>query len=133
LHQTALERLRVFNTQLKTAFLVALDARGRVIARVTESGEGDAQAWGDSMAGFPVIADALRGYRGEDAVAIGGKLYRLAASPVVSKNHERYAGALIIGMSAGGEVAKRMHGSLGAHVAFPFRGEVPAPAPPPPP
>jgi hypothetical protein len=122
LHQTALERLRVFNSQLKMAFLVALDAHGRVLARVTENGEGDAQAWGDSMAGFPVIADALRGYRGEDAVAIGGKLYRLAASPVIK--HDRYAGALVIGMAAGDDLAKRMHESLGAEVAFMLHGKV---------
>ena len=124
LHSTVLERLRLFNTQLKMAFLVALDAHGRVLARVTESGEGDAQAWGDSMAGFPVIADALRGYRGEDAVAMGGKLYRLAAAPVVSKGHDRYAGVLVIGMVAGEDLAKRMHDSLGAEVAFLLRGKV---------
>ena len=124
LHQTALERLRVFNSQLKMAFLVALDTHGRVLARVTENGEGDSQAWGDSMAGFPVIADALRGYRGEDAIVIGGKLYRLAASPVVSKGHDRYAGALVIGMAAGDDLAKRMHESLGAEVAFLLRGKV---------
>src|SRR5262249_34132828 len=68
--------------------------------------------------------DALRGYRGEDALAIGGKLYRLAASPVVQKGHERYAGALLIGMAAGEDLAKRMHESLGAEVAFLLRGKV---------
>ncbi|HJZ85999.1 MAG TPA: MXAN_5187 C-terminal domain-containing protein [Polyangia bacterium] len=124
LHQTALERLRVFNERLKLAFLVVLDTHGRVLARVTESGEGDAHAYGDSMAGFPVVADALRGYRGEDAFAIGSKLYRVAASPVVSRARDRYVGALVIGMEAGGELAKRMHESLDADVAFFLRGRL---------
>jgi hypothetical protein len=124
LHQTVLERLRVFNQQLKLNFLCALDGRGKVLARVTLSGEGDATNFGDSMAGFPVIADALRGYRGEDAWAQDGQVFRVAASPVLSRTHDRYVGALVVGIVAGDDLVKRMREILDADVAFYLHGKL---------
>src|SRR5437588_3541865 len=106
-HKTVQERLRYFNDKMKVDLVVACDAKGRVIARAGL----DEGVYKDSVEGFPLVSDALRGYRGDDTWSLDGKLYRVAASPVIAR--ERYAGALVVGQEVGGELAQSMRQVLG--------------------
>ncbi|MDB4970504.1 MAG: hypothetical protein JWN44_6193 [Myxococcales bacterium] len=117
-HKTVQERLRYFNEKMKVDLVWATDARGRVIARAGL----DDQVYKDGIEGFPLVADALRGLRGDDAWSIGGKLYRVAASPVIARDH--YAGALVVGQEVAGELAQSMKRVLDVDVAFLLRGRV---------
>jgi hypothetical protein len=117
-HKTVQERLRYFNDKMKVDLVWATDARGRVIARAGL----DEQAYKDGVEGFPLVADALRGLRGDDTWSLGGKLYRVAASPVIARDH--YAGALVVGQEVAGELAQSMKRVLDVDVAFLLRGRV---------
>jgi hypothetical protein len=117
-HKTVQERLRYFNEQLKVDLMMATDARGRVIARAGL----DENVYRDGVEGFPLVADALRGYRGDDTWSLGGKLYRVAASPVIAR--DRYAGALIVGQEVAGELAASMKRVIEVDVVFLLRGRV---------
>jgi len=117
-HKTVQERLRYFNDKMKVDLVWATDARGRVIARVGL----DEQVYKDGIEGFPLVADALRGYRGDDTWSLGGKLYRVAASPVIARDH--YAGSLVVGQEVAGELAQSMKRVLDVDVAFLLRGRV---------
>jgi hypothetical protein len=64
-HKTVQERLRYFNEKLKVDLLMATDGHGRVIARAGL----DEAVYRDGVEGFPLVADALRGYRGETRCA----------------------------------------------------------------
>jgi len=68
LHQTAQSKLRNFNDNLKLQLMWAVDAKGRVVARV---GLEDS-VFKDSVVGLPLVEDALRGYRGDDTWALAG-------------------------------------------------------------
>ena len=117
-HKTVQERLRYFNDKMKVDLVWATDARGRVIARAGL----DEQVYKDGIEGFPLVADALRGYRGDDTWSLSGKLYRVAASPVIAKDH--YAGSLVVGQEVAGELAQSMKRVLDVDVAFMMRGRV---------
>jgi len=101
-HKTVQERLRYFNEKMKVDLVWASDARGRVIARAGL----DEQVYKDGIEGFPLVADALRGLRGDDCWSLGGKLYRVAASPVIARDH--YAGSLVVGQEVASEFAQRV-------------------------
>ena len=117
-HKTVQERLRYFNDKMKVDLVWATDARGRVIARAGL----DEQAYKDGIEGFPLVADALRGYRGDDTWSLSGKLYRVAAAPVIARDH--YAGSLVVGQEVAGELAQSMKRVLDVDVAFLLRGRV---------
>ena len=117
-HKTVQERLRYFNDKLKVDLVMATDARGRVIARVGL----DEPVYKDGVEGFPLVADALRGLRGDDTWSLGGKLYRMAASPVIERDH--YVGALVVGQEVAGELAQSMKRVLDVDVAFLLRGRL---------
>jgi hypothetical protein len=117
-HKTVQERLRYFNDKMKVDLVWATDARGRVIARAGL----DDQAYKDGIEGFPLVADALRGYRGDDTWSLSGKLYRVAASPMIARDH--YAGSLVVGQEVAGELAQSMKRVLDVDVAFLLRGRV---------
>jgi hypothetical protein len=118
LHRTVQERLRYFNVNLKQDIIIATDAKGRVVARAGL----DENVYKDGVEGFPLVADALRGLRGDDSWSIGGKLYRVEASPVIAR--DRYVGALILGQEVGSELATSMKQVLDVDVAFLLRGRV---------
>jgi hypothetical protein len=117
-HRTVQERLKYFNDKMKVDLVMATDARGRVIARVGL----DESVYKDGVEGYPLVADALRGYRGDDTWSQGGKLYRVAASPVI--RGDRYVGALVVGQEAAGELAQSMKRVLDVDIAFLLRGRV---------
>jgi hypothetical protein len=112
------ERLRGFNDKIRVDLIVATDGKGRVIARVGA----DEGVYKDGLEGYPLVADALRGYRGDDTWSEGGKLFRVAASPVIAR--DRYAGALVIGQEVGAQLAQSMKQVLDLDVAFLLRGRV---------
>src|SRR4029079_15554027 len=103
-HKTVQDRLRSFNERMKVDLVLATDARGRVIARVGV----DATVYKDGVEGYPLVADAMRGLRGDDTWSVGGKLYRVAASPVIQR--DRYAGTVVIGQEAQSDLAESMKG-----------------------
>jgi hypothetical protein len=98
----------------------AVDAKGRLIARLGER-EGEI---GESMVGMEVVADALRGYLSDDVWGAGGKLQRVAAVPVLSKERDRVVGAVWVGAETGKGLAEKWKKNLGVEIAILLRGQV---------
>ena len=122
-HKTLQDRFRALIPDLATggiSSLVAMDGKGRVVARV---GENEAE-YGDYIGGSEVIADALRGYMSDDVWGNGGKLVRVAAAPVLSKNHDRIVGAIYVGAETGPNLVERLKKNLDVDVALLLRGKV---------
>jgi len=117
-HRTVQDRLKHFGGQLHAELALATDVKGRVIARLGP----DDGVWKDGVEGLPLVADALRGIRGDDTWAVDGKVYRVVATPVMTK--ERYVGALVVGQELGGQLAQSMKQALGTDVAILLRGRV---------
>jgi Double sensory domain of two-component sensor kinase len=123
LHKTLQDRFRALIPDLTTGgieTLVAMDLKGRVVARV---GDNDKE-YGDYIGGAEVIADALRGYMSDDVWGNGGKLLRVAAAPVLSKNHDRIVGAIYVGAETGENLVERLKKNLDVDVALMLRGKV---------
>lgn len=93
----------------KPDFIILVDARGRVVARVGVHDD----RYGDTLAGYFLVDDALDGYMRDDLWLLGGKLYLVAGAPVIGN---RWAGAVIIGHEMDKELADRMVGQLGVHL-----------------
>jgi hypothetical protein len=93
----------------KPDFVFLVDARGRVVARVGVHND----RYGDTLAGYHVVDDALDGFMRDDLWIIDGTLYLVAAAPVLGN---RWAGAVIIGHAMDQELAKRLVGQLGVHL-----------------
>lgn len=132
-HKSAQARLRNFNMEWKTDQLLAVDGRGRVLARAGL----DEESWRDDISGYPVVAEALRGYRLDDSWDRDGKIFHVSASPVISG--DRYVGCLLVAQEVGSELATRIHDAVGVDVALllgdkvaaqstslPILGELPA-------
>ena len=103
IHRTIQDRFRTLIPDLATGGIdeiVALDNKGRVIARVGGDNE---KEYGDFIGGVEVVADALRGYLSDDAWGVGGKLERVAGAPVLSKSKDRIVGAVYVGRRDGTE------------------------------
>jgi hypothetical protein len=118
LHKTVQERLRAFAEKTKVDLVLAADAKGRVIARAGA----DDSVYKDFVDGLPLVTDALRGLRGDDTWSLDGKLYRVAASPVIAPG--KYAGVLVMGQEVGPALAQSLAGMLGVDVAFLLRGRL---------
>ena len=123
LHKTLQDRFRALIPDLATGgieTLVAMDGKGRVVARV---GDNDKE-YGDFIGGAEVIADALRGYMSDDVWGNGGKLLRVAAAPVLSKTHDRIVGAIYVGAETGPNLVERLKKNLDVDVALMLRGKI---------
>jgi hypothetical protein len=116
----------------KLELAIALDAWGRVIARVGA----DEKEWGDDLSGWFLVRDAMRGYLRDDLWLVGGKLYRVAGAPVLTRSEggdKAYVGAVVIGHLVDDALAKQLEravssaacpqGNCDTHVAFFARGE----------
>ena len=101
----------------KPDFAILIDRRGRVVAR---SGI-DEKEYGDTIAGRWLVDDALAGYLRDDIWFVDGKLYRVAASPVIKVG--TYVGAVVIGNALNTEYARELMRPLGAEIAFYAGGE----------
>jgi hypothetical protein len=123
LHKTLQDRFRALIPDLSTGgidTLVAMEGKGRVVARL---GDNDKE-YGDYIGGAEVIADALRGYLSDDVWGNGGKLIRVAAAPVLSKNRDRIVGAIYVGAETGETLVERLKKNLDVDVALLLRGHV---------
>ena len=123
IHRTIQDRFRNLIPDLESGgidALVAVDNKGRVIARV---GENDKE-YGDYVGGAEVVADALRGYLSDDVWGIGGKLQRVAAAPVLSKARDRIVGAIYVAAETGPALVERLKKNLDVDVALLLRGKV---------
>jgi hypothetical protein len=142
-HDTARNTLRYILSQVsgaqKPEFVIALDDTGRVVARVGI----DEKSYGDDISGYFLVRDALRGYLRDDLWALNGKLYRVAAAPVIARawadgrsQTDRYVGAIVLGDEVDMPLAKALEQRVGckqladgqarcdAHVAFFLRDEM---------
>jgi hypothetical protein len=123
LHKTVQDRFRALIPDLAgggIAELAAIDSKGRVIARV---GDNDKE-YGDYVSGAELLADALRGYLSDDVWGAGGKLLRVAAAPVLSKNRDRIVGAIYVGAETGPALVERLKKNLDVDVALILRGKI---------
>lgn len=93
----------------KPDFVILVDAHGRVVARVGIHND----RYGDTLAGYFLVDDALDGYVRDDLWILDETLYLVAAAPVFGN---RWAGAVIIGHAMDQELAKRLVGQLGVHL-----------------
>ncbi len=123
IHRTIQDRFRTLIPDLASGgidSIVAIDSKGRVIARV---GDNDKE-YGDYIGGAELIADALRGYLSDDVWGVDGTLQRLAAAPVLSKNRDRIVGAMYVGAETGTALVERLKKNLDVDVALLLRGKV---------
>lgn len=100
--------------------LLAVDTKGRVVARVGEE-EKDA---GDLVGGQELVADALHGYLSDDVWGQNGRLRRVAAAPVLSKSRDHVVGALVVAAETGAAFAERLKKNLEVDVALLLRGKI---------
>lgn len=124
IHRTIQDRFRTLIPDLASGGIdeiVALDNKGRVIARV--GGDNDKE-YGDYVTGAEVVADALRGYLSDDVWGFGGKLERVAGAPVLSKGKDRIVGAIYVGAETGPAFTERLKKNLDVDVALLLRGKV---------
>jgi hypothetical protein len=130
IHRTIQDRFRTLIPDLASGgidTIVAVDTKGRVIARVGDN----EKEYGDYITGAEIIADALRGYLSDDVWGVGGQLQRLAAAPVLSKNRDRIVGAVYVGAETGPALVERLKKNLDVDVALLLRGKVIASSRPP--
>jgi hypothetical protein len=99
--------------------VVALDLPGRVVAR---SGK-DENIYGDSLAGYFLIDDALSGYQRDDLWIFNGQLISVAAAPVIVTRTLDYAGAVVIGEAIDTEFTSDVAKRLGVQLTFYANGE----------
>src|SRR5450631_2838971 len=124
IHRTIQDRFRTLIPDLATSGIdeiVALDNKGRVIARVGGNNE---KEYGDYIGGVEVVADALRGYLSDDVWGVGGRLERVAGAPVLSKGKDRIVGAIYVGAETGPALVERLKKNLDVDVALLVRGKV---------
>jgi hypothetical protein len=123
IHRTIQDRFRTLIPDLASGgidTIVALDTKGRVIARVG----GEEKEYGDFIGGAEIISDALRGYLSDDVWGVNGRLQRLAAAPVLSKNRDRIVGAVYVSAETGPALVERLKRNLDVDVALLLRGKV---------
>ena len=123
LHDSLRNRLRELvpdRQAIGVESIIAVDAKGRVVARVGDD-EGE---FGESIAGAEVVADALRGYLSDDVWGANNRLRRMGAAPVLSKSHDRIVGALVVAVETGRRLAEMWKRNLGVEVAIVLRKTV---------
>lgn len=131
------QELKEFANQLmkdivgaKPDFIILLDNKGRVVAR---TGTHNDSEYKDSLAGYFLVDDALNGFLRDDLwniEEIGDKkdskrrnvLYLVAASPVVDRTRDDYAGAVVIGHKVDKELADEFVKPLAVGITFFSRG-----------
>ncbi|MCA9667717.1 MAG: hypothetical protein KC503_19090 [Myxococcales bacterium] len=128
LRDRASSRLLTLLGQLKAEdrpkLVIAVDAQGKQVYRLGP-GEERYRPGVDGLIGYPVISQALRGYQLDDTWSLDGKLYLVAAAPVISRARGRYVGALLLGQRIDAVFASRLKARLAGNktnVAFYLRG-----------
>ncbi len=99
---------------------VLVDRKGRAVTRVGA----DAADFGDTVAGRPLVDDALAGYMRDDLWVVGDQLYLVAAAPVVQRdNGAHYVGAAVVGYKTSNKFAERLVSSLDVGIGFYVGGD----------
>ncbi len=96
-------------------FAMLIDRKGRVVARVRL----DENDFGDTMAGRPLVDDALAGYLRDDLWVQNGTVYLVSAAPVIKRDPPvTYAGAVVLGHKLTNELSKKLVSGLNVDMAF---------------
>ncbi len=104
----------------KPDFAILLDRRGRVVANINI----DNDEYGDTLAGRPLVDDALAGYLRDDIWIVASTMYFVAASPVIKRDAGvDYVGAVLLGHKVTNDLAKKLATSVGSDVGFYLAGE----------
>ncbi|MDF3068276.1 MAG: uncharacterized protein K0R38_3877 [Polyangiaceae bacterium] len=93
----------------------AVDQHGRVVAHL-----GYEQASGNKdfeLGGYPVVADALRGYIRDDTLVLD-RIYRVVARPVEADTSQLPAGAIVGARILDDRFARELSSRTGAAIAF---------------
>ncbi|HVY26802.1 MAG TPA: MXAN_5187 family protein [Polyangiaceae bacterium] len=93
----------------------AVDQHGRVVAHL-----GYEQASGNQdfeLGGYPVVADALRGYIRDDTLVLD-RIYRVVARPVEADTSQMPAGAIVGARILDDRFARELSSRTGAAIAF---------------
>lgn len=122
--EKALKALKKVNASIpaEQAFdaVFAVDQQGRVVAHV-----GYEQASGNEdfeLGGYPVVADALRGYIRDDTLVLD-RIYRVVARPVEADTSQLPAGAIVGARILDDRFARELSSRTGAAIAFYKAGE----------
>ena len=99
-------------------FIMLLDKHGRVVVRVGIN----LTQYGDSMAGYHLVDDALAGYLRDDLWLLERTLYQVAAAPVINREvaggYGDYVGAIVLGHAINKEFATSLAKKASFNVAF---------------
>jgi len=96
-------------------FAMLIDKRGRVVARIKL----DENDFGDTMAGRPLVDDALAGYLRDDLWAMNGTMYFVSAAPVIKRDPPlAYVGAVLLGHKVTNEFAQKLVNGLNVDLGF---------------
>jgi hypothetical protein len=105
---------------IKPDIAFAVDSGGRIIAQL---GPLESNPPGSSLATYPFIARALRGYVRDDVVVYDRRIYRMASRPVLYGGE--YVGAVAHGYRFDDKFAQRVAGGLGDATVMFFYGRTP--------
>lgn len=105
---------------IKPDIAFAVDINGRIVAQL---GPLEANPAGSSLATYPFIARALRGYVRDDVIVYDRRVYRMASRPVLYGGE--YVGAIAHGYRFDDEFAKRVASGLGDTTVLFFYGRTP--------
>ena len=96
-------------------FAMLIDKRGRVVARIKL----DENDFGDTMAGRPLVDDALAGYLRDDLWTQNGTMYFVSAAPVIKRDPPvTYVGAVVLGHKVTSEFAQKLVNGLNVDLGF---------------
>jgi hypothetical protein len=105
---------------IKPDIAFAVDSAGRIVAQL---GPLEANPPGSSLATYPFIARALRGYVRDDVVVYDRRVYRMASRPVLYGGE--YVGAIAHGYRFDDKFAQRVAQGLGEATVLFFYGRSP--------
>lgn len=103
----AMQLLEQIPAPARPELCVLVDYRGKQISRIDPE-HTKFVAGKDGLAGYPVVAAALRGFLRDDTWSINGRLYMVGAVPVVSRARNRYVGALVLGQEVDKDYAAQL-------------------------
>lgn len=105
---------------IKPDIAFAVDIQGRIIAQL---GPLESNPPGSSLATYPFIARALRGYVRDDVIVYDRRVYRMASRPVLYGGE--YVGAIAHGYRFDDKFAQRVAAGLGEATVMFFYGRTP--------
>ncbi len=111
-HNTVQDQAETMRQQVDSELFTVVDEAGRVLARAH-----DPERWGDDATGDPMIADALVGFPRAGLAIQDGKLYQVAAMPMV-RGGQMISGALKLGKEIDDDFALLMKSLTGTDITF---------------